>query len=143
VDIIGPKVNVKRFVRFMCISICSDGAVDEYFCKILSFCPVNRPPARCCRSFFQAPGTVFTIQGFIGARSEQACALGTAMAASVVAGVHSDLAAAQKAMGGGFEREYLPDPERAIIYMKSCLINTSNLGPLLKTVFNRSLSDIM
>ena len=50
------------------------------------------------------------------ARSEQACALGTAMAASVVAGVHPDLAAAQKAMGGGFERAYLPDPERAIVY---------------------------
>ncbi|MDA3823622.1 MAG: ribulokinase [Bacteroidales bacterium] len=52
------------------------------------------------------------------ARSEQACALGTAMAASVVAGVHSDLATAQKAMGGGFEKEYLPDAERAAIYEK-------------------------
>lgn len=50
------------------------------------------------------------------ARSEQACALGSAMAASVVAGVHSDLSSAQKAMGGGFEKEYLPDKVRAEKY---------------------------
>ena len=50
------------------------------------------------------------------ARSEQACALGSAMAASVVAGVHPDIPAAQKAMGGGFEREYHPDPVRAAMY---------------------------
>jgi L-ribulokinase len=50
------------------------------------------------------------------ARSEQACALGSAMAASVVAGVHKDIPAAQKAMGGGFEKEYRPDPDRAALY---------------------------
>jgi L-ribulokinase len=50
------------------------------------------------------------------ARSEQACALGSAMAASVVAGVHATLPEAQKAMGGGFEKEYLPDEKRAVIY---------------------------
>ncbi|MDX2430831.1 MAG: ribulokinase, partial [Bacteroides sp.] len=44
------------------------------------------------------------------ARSEQAVALGTAMAASVVAGVHPDISQAQAAMGGGFECEYHPDP---------------------------------
>jgi L-ribulokinase len=52
------------------------------------------------------------------ARSEQACALGSAMAAAVVAGVHPDIPAAQKAMGGGFEKEYHPDKERATIYDK-------------------------
>jgi L-ribulokinase len=52
------------------------------------------------------------------ARSEQACALGSAMAASVVAGVHPDIPTAQKAMGGGFEREYHPDKARAAIYDK-------------------------
>ena len=52
------------------------------------------------------------------ARSEQACALGSAMAASVVAGVHRDISTAQKAMGGGFEKEYHPDKERAAIYAK-------------------------
>jgi L-ribulokinase len=50
------------------------------------------------------------------ATSEQTCALGSAMAASVVAGVHNDIPAAQKAMGGGFEKEYRPNPERAKKY---------------------------
>jgi L-ribulokinase len=50
------------------------------------------------------------------ARSEQTCALGSAMAASVVAGIHKDFPSAQKAMGGGFEKEYHPDPGRAKIY---------------------------
>jgi L-ribulokinase len=50
------------------------------------------------------------------AASEQTCALGSAMAASVVAGVYKDLAAAQKAMGSGFENEYHPDPVRAKKY---------------------------
>lgn len=52
------------------------------------------------------------------ARSEQACALGSAMAAAVVGGVHTDIAAAQQAMGGGFEKEYHPDPVRAAIYAR-------------------------
>ncbi len=50
------------------------------------------------------------------ARSEQTCALGSAMAASVVAGIHPDLASAQEAMGSGFEKEYHPNQERAAIY---------------------------
>jgi L-ribulokinase len=50
------------------------------------------------------------------ARSEQAVALGSAMAASVVAGIHGTIAEAQAAMGGGFETEYHPDPEKARIY---------------------------
>ncbi len=52
------------------------------------------------------------------ARSEQTCALGSAMAASVVAGVHEDIPEAQKAMGQGFEKTYQPDPARAVIYEK-------------------------
>jgi L-ribulokinase len=50
------------------------------------------------------------------ASSDQTCALGSAMAASVVAGIYEDIPAAQKAMGGGFEKEYRPDPERAKRY---------------------------
>ncbi len=50
------------------------------------------------------------------ARSDQTCALGSAMAAAVVAGIHKDIPAAQKAMGGGFEKEYKPDPARAKKY---------------------------
>ncbi|MCK4880939.1 MAG: ribulokinase, partial [Bacteroidales bacterium] len=50
------------------------------------------------------------------ARSEQAVALGSAMAASVVAGVHASIPEAQEAMGGGFETEYHPDPTMVQIY---------------------------
>ena len=50
------------------------------------------------------------------ARSEQTCALGAAMAASVAAGIHPSVDVAQLNMGGGFEMEYHPDPERVKKY---------------------------
>ena len=50
------------------------------------------------------------------ARSEQACALGSAMAAAVVGGVYGDVLEAQKYMGSGFETEYRPNPENAEKY---------------------------
>jgi L-ribulokinase len=50
------------------------------------------------------------------ASSDQTCALGSAMAASVMAGVHKDFGTAQMAMGGGFEKEYKPDPPKAEKY---------------------------
>jgi len=50
------------------------------------------------------------------ARSEQACALGSAMAAAVVAGVYATTADAQKKMGGGIETEYHPVPENVEKY---------------------------
>jgi L-ribulokinase len=50
------------------------------------------------------------------ATSDQTCALGSAMAASVVAGVHKDIPSAQKAMGGGFEKEYKPNRASAKRY---------------------------
>ena len=50
------------------------------------------------------------------ARSEQACALGSAMAAAVAAGVYSTTAEAQKNMGGGIETEYFPIPENVDKY---------------------------
>jgi L-ribulokinase len=52
------------------------------------------------------------------ASSDQTCALGSAMAASVVAGIHKDLPAARDAMGSGFEKEYKPDPSKAKKYEK-------------------------
>ncbi len=52
------------------------------------------------------------------ARSEQAVALGSAMAAAVVAGVHKSIPEAQAAMGGGFETEYHPDPLMASVYAR-------------------------
>ncbi len=47
------------------------------------------------------------------ASHDQTCALGSAMAAAVMSGIHNDFESAQKAMGGGFEKVYEPDPVRA------------------------------
>ncbi|MDX9883289.1 MAG: ribulokinase [Prolixibacteraceae bacterium] len=56
------------------------------------------------------------------ARSEQACALGSAMAAAVASGIYTTLSEAQQKMGGGIETEYHPVPENVekyqIIYEK-------------------------
>ena len=65
------------------------------------------------------------------AKSDQTCALGSAMAAAVVAGVYKDVSAAQKAMGGGFEKEYHPDPARAKKY-NTLFNNYKKLGSLIE-----------
>jgi len=49
-------------------------------------------------------------------RSEQTCALGSAMAAAVAGGIYDTFEVAQRNMGAGFEEEYKPDPERAEKY---------------------------
>ncbi len=65
------------------------------------------------------------------ARSEQTCAMGAAMAASVVAGIYDDIPAAQKAMGNGFERIYYPDPVRADRYNR-LFIKYKELGKFVE-----------
>jgi L-ribulokinase len=65
------------------------------------------------------------------ARSEQACALGSAMAAAVVAGVYPEIKWAQKHMGGGFEKTYTPNAKNAKIY-KELYENYSALGAMLE-----------
>ncbi len=65
------------------------------------------------------------------ASSDQTCALGAAMAASVVAGVHKNISEAQKAMGGGFENEYRPNPVRARKY-EALFIKYKKLGSLIE-----------
>ncbi len=50
------------------------------------------------------------------ARPEQACALGSAMAAAVAGGVHPTFEEAQKAMSGGIEKVYQPDKKNTAIY---------------------------
>ena len=52
------------------------------------------------------------------AKAEQACALGTAMFASVVAGVHKKVEDAQAAMGSGFAQEYYPNVENHKLYLE-------------------------
>lgn len=49
-------------------------------------------------------------------RSEQACALGSAMNAAVAAGLYPTVEAAQRAMSSGFDGEYIPDEDRHQIY---------------------------
>jgi len=62
------------------------------------------------------------------ARTEQTCAFGAAMFASVVAGIYQKVEDAQKAMGKGFEKEYFPIPGNVDkydqIYQKYLLIGT-------------------
>lgn len=49
-------------------------------------------------------------------RSEQTCALGAAMFAAVVAGIHPTVETAMQSMGQGFDQEYLPDAAKAALY---------------------------
>lgn len=52
------------------------------------------------------------------AATDQTCAFGAAMFASVVAGVYPDVEAAQKAMGQGFDAEYIPNKGNVEAYNK-------------------------
>ncbi len=51
-------------------------------------------------------------------KSEQACALGSAMAAAVSAGIYENFAQAKDKMGSGFEKKYHPDQKNAEKYSK-------------------------
>ena len=50
------------------------------------------------------------------ARTDQTCATGAAMFAAVAAGIYDKVEDAQKAMGQGFECEYVPNPENVKKY---------------------------
>jgi len=50
--------------------------------------------------------------------SEQAVALGSAIAAATACGLYPTIEAAQKTMGSGFEKVYQPNPENAARYQK-------------------------
>ena len=47
---------------------------------------------------------------------EHTCALGAAMFAATAAGIYPNVEEAMAAMGGGFDKEYFPDPEKAALY---------------------------
>jgi L-ribulokinase len=68
------------------------------------------------------------------ARSEQACALGTAMAAAVVGGVYKTIEEAQDKMGSGFEKEYHPIKENAEKY-EALYKKYSKLGNFIEKSF--------
>ncbi|MDQ3535883.1 MAG: ribulokinase [Bacteroidota bacterium] len=52
------------------------------------------------------------------AKSDQCCALGAAICASVVAGIHPSIQVAQEAMASDYDVEYKPRPEVVKIYQK-------------------------
>jgi L-ribulokinase len=54
-------------------------------------------------------------------KSEQTCALGTAMFAATVAGVFPSVQDAMKVMGQGFETEYYPNQLNNSVYEKRYL----------------------
>ncbi|MCU0404319.1 MAG: ribulokinase [Chitinophagaceae bacterium] len=51
-------------------------------------------------------------------KSDQTCALGAAMFAATAAGIYDKVEDAMASMGPGFEKEYIPDPERALVYAR-------------------------
>jgi L-ribulokinase len=51
-------------------------------------------------------------------KSEQTCALGAAMFAATAAGIYDKVEDAMEAMGQGFDAEYHPNTERAVLYAK-------------------------
>ncbi len=71
----------------------------------------------------KSPFIMQTVSDVLGkkikvARSEQACALGAAMFASVASGIHKSVEKAQDAMGSGFESEYVPNKANSAKYAK-------------------------
>lgn len=51
-------------------------------------------------------------------KSEQTCAAGAAMFAATAAGLYDNVNEAMQAMGQGFDMEYLPNPDKTVIYEK-------------------------
>ncbi|MEO6851984.1 MAG: ribulokinase, partial [Mucilaginibacter sp.] len=49
---------------------------------------------------------------------EHTCALGAAMFAATAAGIYPNVEEAMAAMGGGFDKEYFPDAQKADLYQK-------------------------
>ena len=53
------------------------------------------------------------------ASSYETCALGAAMYASVVGGIYENLQQAQKSLGCGMEKEYIPEPDKVAVYKEN------------------------
>jgi L-ribulokinase len=70
--------------------------------------------------------------------SEQACALGTAMAAAVVGGAYKTIEEAQKAMGSGFEKVYSPNAKSAEIY-KNIYQKYNKLAEVMEPLYNKEI----
>ena len=71
----------------------------------------------------KSPFVMQTLANVLGmpikvAKTEQACAFGAAMFASVVAGIYTNVEAAQQAMGMGFVNTYYPDNKTYTLYQE-------------------------
>jgi len=70
------------------------------------------------------------------AASDQAVALGSAMAAATASGIYPNMQAAQKAMGGGFEKIYSPNADNAKKY-SAIYKRYSTLAKFIENHFTR------
>jgi L-ribulokinase len=76
-------------------------------------------------------------------RSAQTCALGSAIAAAVVAGAHKDFASAQKAMTGLKPKIYRPNPKAHEIYKELYRIYKTLHDAFGTREWNGNLHDVM
>ena len=76
-------------------------------------------------------------------RSAQTCALGSAIAAAVVAGAHKDYAAAQKAMTGLKPKIYKPNPKAHAIYRELYAIYKESARRVRHAEWNGNLFGVM
>ena len=76
-------------------------------------------------------------------RSAQTCALGSAIAAAVVAGAHKNYAAAQKAMTGLKPKIYRPDPKAHAVYKQLYVLYRQLHDAFGTKEWNGNLSGVM
>jgi L-ribulokinase len=76
-------------------------------------------------------------------RSAQTCALGSAIAGAVAAGVHQDFASAQKAMTGLKPKIYKPDPKAHLIYRELYALYKTLHDAFGTRGWNGNLHDVM
>ena len=76
-------------------------------------------------------------------RSAQTCALGSAVAAAVVAGAHKDFASAQKAMTGLKSKLYRPNPKAHAVYRELYALYRELHDAFGTTTWNGNLFDVM
>lgn len=69
-------------------------------------------------------------------KSEQVCALGSAMFASVVAGIHPNVIKAGQVMGAGYEKEYVPNARNVEAYQ--CLYDKYLQKGILAEKFSKN-----
>jgi len=77
------------------------------------------------------------------AASSQTCALGSAIAGAVVAGVHKDFASAQRAMTGLKPKIYRPNPKAREIYRELYVLYKSLHDAFGTTAWSGNLRHIM